>query len=197
MILAIESAIAGGSLSLVDGDVEIAGWMGDAAQGVRAESLITNIETLLNSAGIDKTGLRTIVVSAGPGSFTGIRIGLATALGLKGALGVPMISVSALDAMAFALGHTGIVAVPMGRGGAAAQMFVNGAADGSPFSVSAANLFEHEPHGRYLVHEKLAGAAQSHHSVTSFGSNIALALAMYAGKNELVAHAPIFISKAV
>ena len=197
MIIAIESAIDGGSLSLVDRDVEIASWIGDDAQRLRAGSLITNIENLLNSAGIEKASLRMIVVSAGPGSFTGIRIGLATALGLKTALGIPVHGVSALDAMAFAHGHTGVVAIPMGRGGAAAQRFVNGIADGSPFSVSAADVFHLEPHGNFLAHEKLVAAAEGHRPIVNFGSNIASALAMFAGRNEPVSHAPIFISKTV
>lgn len=167
MILAIESAIAGGSLSLVGGDIEIASWMGRDEQGVRAESLMTNIEILLNSVGIKKASLTTIVVSAGPGSFTGIRIGQATGLGLKRALGISMQSISALDAVAFAHLHTGIVAIPMGRGGAAAQRFVNGMAEGPPFSVSTEDLLRLDPHRGLLVHEELATAACNHHSITN------------------------------
>ncbi|MFL6374793.1 MAG: tRNA (adenosine(37)-N6)-threonylcarbamoyltransferase complex dimerization subunit type 1 TsaB, partial [Pyrinomonadaceae bacterium] len=157
MILAIEAAIGGGSLCLFDGEIEVANWIGDR-NGLRAEQLITQIEVILASAEINKRDIKTVVVSAGPGSFTGIRIGIATGLGLKNALNVPLFSILALEAMARSHNHTGMVAVPMGRGTAAAQRFFEGTANAPPFSVSTDELFNLDPGSALLVHDKLAAA---------------------------------------
>ena len=74
-ILAIESAIAGGSLSLIRGDVELGNWIGRADVS-RAEEILVNIDAMLTACGVSKHDLDLIAVSAGPGSFTGIRIGM-------------------------------------------------------------------------------------------------------------------------
>ena len=63
-------------------------------------TLLPAIEGLLASAGIGAGDLGLIVCSAGPGSFTGVRIGTATAKGLALAYGTPCIGVSSLEAMA-------------------------------------------------------------------------------------------------
>ena len=60
------------------------------------------VDNLLNRSSIDKEKLDLIVVGCGPGSFTGIRIGIATAKGLSMALGCPLIGISTLDALAHA-----------------------------------------------------------------------------------------------
>lgn len=66
----------------------------------RAEDLLESIDALLKNAGMDKTALDLIAVSNGPGSYTGIRIGAATALGLSRALGISCSGVSLFDAIA-------------------------------------------------------------------------------------------------
>src|SRR3954447_25054388 len=110
-ILAIESAIAGGSVSLLRDGEEIAHWLGTANIS-KGEEVMVNIDHLLTSTGTAKSDLDLIAVSAGPGSFTGIRIGIATSLGLKNGLNVPMASRSAMDAMAAAHpGHEILTAV--------------------------------------------------------------------------------------
>src|SRR5258708_18599521 len=97
--LAIESAISGGSISLLKGR-EIANWIGSSNVS-KAEDLLANIDHLLAANDIALNEIDLITVSAGPGSFTGIRIGIATALGLKAGLGIAMSSESALKAIAF------------------------------------------------------------------------------------------------
>jgi len=194
MILAIEAAVSGGSLSLVANGTEIANWTGEA-DGLRAENLIIEIERLLDFAGVAKTDINQLVVSAGPGSFTGIRIGMATGLGLKDALRISMVSVSALEAMAFSNNHTGIVAVPMGRGGAAAQRFVNGQAEGSPFSITTDEIYRLDPGDDLLNHGKLALVTDKRSGTTNFGKNVAFALAKLASAKPETLHEPIFLSK--
>ncbi len=62
--------------------------------------LLRSVEFLLASAGWKLSELGLIAAGLGPGSFTGIRIGVATALGLAQALGTPFAGVSCLDALA-------------------------------------------------------------------------------------------------
>ncbi len=64
-------------------------------------SLITLfIEEVLREAGIEKKSLHGVAISAGPGSFTGLRIGVATAKGICFALDKPLIAVGTLESMA-------------------------------------------------------------------------------------------------
>lgn len=62
--------------------------------------LLSAIDHLTREAGVDKTAVAGIGVSLGPGSFTGLRIGMATAKGLAAASGKPLFGVSTLDALA-------------------------------------------------------------------------------------------------
>jgi tRNA threonylcarbamoyladenosine biosynthesis protein TsaB len=66
-----------------------------------AENLTPFIETLLNEANISAGQLSAIAVSRGPGSYTGLRIGVSAAKGLCYALGIPLIAVDTLKAMTY------------------------------------------------------------------------------------------------
>src|SRR5919198_1885956 len=66
----------------------------------RSDDLIPLIDRVLGEAGIDLAGLAAIAVGAGPGSFTGLRIGMATAKGLCLATGLPLWAVSSFAALA-------------------------------------------------------------------------------------------------
>ena len=59
--------------------------------------LLPSVERLLAQAGADKTALSAIFVSTGPGMYTGLRVGIATAKGLARALGIPLVGVGRLD----------------------------------------------------------------------------------------------------
>jgi tRNA threonylcarbamoyladenosine biosynthesis protein TsaB len=65
------------------------------------------IEECLKEAGIEAKNLKAVALSAGPGSYTGLRIGAATAKGLCYALNIPLISVSTLHSMA--LGYLSVI----------------------------------------------------------------------------------------
>jgi tRNA threonylcarbamoyladenosine biosynthesis protein TsaB len=79
------------------------------------------IARLLSEAGLGPKDLQGVAVDVGPGSFTGTRVGVATAKGLHVALGVPVVGVSSLDAIAHATGPTTapVLALRDARGGEA------------------------------------------------------------------------------
>lgn len=68
-----------------------------------SETLLPMVRSMLDISGLDMHRIDAIAVSAGPGSFTGLRIGAATAKGLALALNIPVISVASLKAMAYGL----------------------------------------------------------------------------------------------
>jgi tRNA threonylcarbamoyladenosine biosynthesis protein TsaB len=81
----------------VDGDV-----MAESATRGRstgAQRVLADVAHLLAAAGLDAGAIEAIVCGRGPGTFTGLRIGLATARGLGLGLGVPVTGVSTLDAL--------------------------------------------------------------------------------------------------
>ena len=113
MLLGIEAAIGGGSLALAEHGLTIAAWSGEGV--ARAEAILPEVDALLKEAGVAGPELDAIVVSAGPGSFTGVRIGMAIALGLSKAWSAEILRVDLLEAMS--TGRVVKVAVlPVGRG---------------------------------------------------------------------------------
>lgn len=91
----------------------------------RAEDLLPNIEKLLNASFVKLEEIDRIAVSRGPGSYTGIRIGISTALGLARALNLSCFGVSVLEAMAILGGHSRkiITAVPFSKNEVVWQKF--------------------------------------------------------------------------
>jgi tRNA threonylcarbamoyladenosine biosynthesis protein TsaB len=94
LILAFDTATESATSALVD-DGEVLG-----ERVSRAATLLADVDALLRQAGAHPRDLDALAVGTGPGSFTGIRIGLAVARGLGLALGVPAAGVSTLDALA-------------------------------------------------------------------------------------------------
>lgn len=74
-----------------------------------SQRLLPMIDTLLKETGLTPQELEMLAVTRGPGSFTGLRIGLATAKGLGLALGLPVVGVSTLRVLAHNLGAAGLV----------------------------------------------------------------------------------------
>lgn len=115
-ILALETAIGGGSICVYRDNSEVAFIAGDDSVS-RSEELLPNIKTLLARVGIKPADIDLVAVSRGPGSFTGIRIGLATALGLSRSLDIPCVGVPVMDAIAAS--YPGwfplVVVLPMGK----------------------------------------------------------------------------------
>lgn len=114
--LAIETAVSGGSLSLMEGGKEIDGWIGEGRVS-KVEDVLRQIEYLFEKNNVSKNALNAICVSRGPGSYTGARIGIATALGLQKALHCRLAGLSVLEAMSSLNreeARSAVVAVPVG-----------------------------------------------------------------------------------
>ncbi|MCP1198810.1 tRNA (adenosine(37)-N6)-threonylcarbamoyltransferase complex dimerization subunit type 1 TsaB [Notoacmeibacter sp. MSK16QG-6] len=100
VLLAIDTASSSCAAALMDGEGTL---LADEAEDRRtghAERLIPMIADILFEAGLRKSDLSKIAVSVGPGSFTGVRTGIAAARGLALALSVPAVGVTTLEAMA-------------------------------------------------------------------------------------------------
>jgi tRNA threonylcarbamoyladenosine biosynthesis protein TsaB len=94
LILAFDTATDIATSALVaDGEV-----LGERSS--RAVTLLEDVDALLRQAGTHTRDLEALAVGTGPGSFTGVRIGLSTARGLALALGIRVAGVSTLDALA-------------------------------------------------------------------------------------------------
>ena len=94
LILAFDTATNRATSVLVrDGEV-----LGERTS--TASRVLADADDLLREAGVRETDLTHLAVGIGPGSFTGIRIGLAAARGLSYSLGIPVAGVSTLDALA-------------------------------------------------------------------------------------------------
>jgi len=98
-ILHIDTATAIGSVCLAKDGQEIATVVNEQ-QKDHAASMIPIIQSILKDAGIRGQDLDAIAVSAGPGSYTGLRVGVATAKGLAYTWEKPLIAISTLQMMA-------------------------------------------------------------------------------------------------
>lgn len=96
---ALDTATPDPALALLGDEGVIAeAWLGRAPGGGRR--VLEAAHHLMAMAGVVPADLREVVVGIGPGGFTGIRIGIATALGLGQGLGIPVHGASTLEALA-------------------------------------------------------------------------------------------------
>ena len=106
LVLALDSALARCSAGIVADGVLRAGRQQEAGRG-QAALLPVMVAAVLDEAGVSATDLDLIAVTVGPGSFTGIRAGLALAHGIALGAGVPVVGVTVGEALADALPHLG------------------------------------------------------------------------------------------
>jgi tRNA threonylcarbamoyladenosine biosynthesis protein TsaB len=99
--VAIETATSSGSVAVARGDQVLAETtLGE--QRRHAEAVLPALESVLSEARLERRHIEEVVVGAGPGSFTGVRVAAATAKGLAAALSVPLVAYSSLLALAAA-----------------------------------------------------------------------------------------------
>lgn len=121
IILAIDTCEGSCSAALVAGDAVLAARSEAIGRG-HAERLLPMIDEMLHEAGYTYDGVERIAVTVGPGTFTGLRIGLSVARGLGLALNKPVIGLTSLQVLAAQAGAgegERVHAVLMGRGGQA------------------------------------------------------------------------------
>ncbi|MDF2569256.1 MAG: tsaB [Sporomusa sp.] len=111
-ILAIDTATLVSSVAIATPDTLVAE-LTVQTRKTHSERLVPHISSLLTMAEIPQNRLKAVAVSIGPGSFTGLRIGLATAKALAYALNIPLIGVPTLAALAFACPSPGALLAPM------------------------------------------------------------------------------------
>ena len=106
-LLAVETATRYQSVALMDGAVLLAEKNQENCVS-HASSLVPAIQDLLTSLLCPFSAIEGLAVSAGPGSFTGLRVGLSTMVGFRTVTGLPLVTVPTLEAMAWshrASGH--------------------------------------------------------------------------------------------
>lgn len=105
-----------------------------------AECLVPIVRHVVEQAGVTVREIAVVAVDIGPGLFTGLRVGVATANGLAAGLGCPVIGVQSLDVLAE--GHRGSVlsVVDARRGQVFAAVFRDGRSTGPPVLVDPADL---------------------------------------------------------
>ncbi len=101
-ILAVDTATTWQSVAVLDGTEVLARSDQDAA-GAHAKWLVPTIDRVLRANGLTLASLDGLAVSIGPGSFTGLRVGLATMQGFRAVTGLPLVAVPTLEAMAWNL----------------------------------------------------------------------------------------------
>jgi len=103
LILAIETATKNCSVALFENDKLLQLKEYNSAEYSHSEQLTLFIKEVINKTKVNLKAIDGIAVSKGPGSYTGLRIGVSTAKGLCYSLEIPLIAVSTLRAMSFAI----------------------------------------------------------------------------------------------
>ena len=101
-------AIGVGALHAETRTVEVTASVEAEARRASNTQLLPRIDAALAEHGVSRADIACVVVGRGPGSFTGVRIAMATAKGIASALGVPLVGVSTLDAVAWGVWQAGV-----------------------------------------------------------------------------------------
>ena len=150
IVLAIDTAGTGCYAALYDSERDIVlGAAGDDIGRGHAERLMEFVDAALDAAGTDIKAVGRIAVTVGPGSFTGLRVGLAFAKGLSAALSIPAVGVGSLEALARPFSGRVLSVLDAKRGQVYLQAFADGVAvsapDALPLETAAARVAEFAP----------------------------------------------------
>ena len=111
----------------------------------QGEALIPMIQDVIQQSHIDFKSLTKIAVSVGPGSFTGVRIGLATARGMGLALNIPVVGITSFEATAFEITGKVLVVLDTKRGDFFTQFFQDGSPIEAPVIRNEAQIYKLNP----------------------------------------------------
>ena len=168
LILAVETSTRVGSVSLARGEGVLGIVMSDGAAS-RSTDLIENVDRQLRAAEARLSDVDLFAVAVGPGSFTGLRIGLATVKAFAVCVQRPCAAVSTLAAIAYSAGASErtVSVLPAGRGEVYAQMFsvLEGKVEALDRAahIKPSELLERYGNGRSI---KFAGEGAHHHIQT-------------------------------
>lgn len=117
IVLAIDTCGATGSIALgrIEADAVTILAQAELAGKTYSSQLIPALREMLEGQGLSANAVEAIVVVNGPGSFTGVRIGVSSAKGLAEALGIPLLAVSRLAVLAWKA-SVDLAAIDAGRG---------------------------------------------------------------------------------
>ena len=148
IVLALDTCLFACSAAVVrDGEL-LARRIDPMARG-HQERLAPLVQEVMAQAGLDFEALDRIGVTVGPGSFTGLRVGLAFAKGLSAALSIPAVGVGSLEALAKPFSGRVLSVLDAKRGQVYLQAFADGVAvsapDALPLETAAARVAEFAP----------------------------------------------------
>lgn len=145
IVLGLDTCLNACSVAVLDGETVLASASEAMARG-HQERLAPMARAVMADAGLPFSGLQRIGATVGPGSFTGLRVGVAFAKGLASALGVPAVGVGSLEALAAEASGLVAAAIDARRDQLYLQVFEDGhalmAPDVLPVGTAAARLAE-------------------------------------------------------
>ncbi len=136
-LLALDTADGGAGVAVVVGG-QVVAWEAEPSRTRAAERLFPLVDGVLARGGVGIQDLGCVAVSRGPGSFTGLRVGIAAAKGIAFALGIPVVGVPTLGALARGAGP-----------GAGAVAAVLDARKGQVYAAAYAGATEVVPEGAW------------------------------------------------
>src|SRR6185369_923947 len=136
LVLGLDTCLSSCSVAVFDGERVLASAREVMARG-HQERLAPMAQAVMTEAGLCFDQLERIGVTVGPGSFTGLRVGIAFAKGLAAALDLPTVGVGALEALAAEADGLVFAVVDARRGQAYLQGFEDGRALMAPDALTA------------------------------------------------------------
>jgi tRNA threonylcarbamoyladenosine biosynthesis protein TsaB len=100
LILALETGTPRASVAIAEGDEELASWREETRRDL-CRRLASELAGVLGGAGREPGDISLVAVGKGPGSFTSLRVGMATAKAFAAARDIPLVGVPSLQAMAW------------------------------------------------------------------------------------------------
>jgi tRNA threonylcarbamoyladenosine biosynthesis protein TsaB len=159
----------GGSVFVGRGKLQLATRNGDP-QVSQSNSLLSDIDDTLVEAGLLLQDVDLLACASGPGSFTGLRIGIATLKGLAATLDRPCVGIPTLKAVAHSAGSSSatVALLPAGRGELFAQMFSVSEDEAVTEIDSAAHLSPQRVVEKYAAFKNLTWAGSGAHQQREF-----------------------------
>ncbi|HKR22298.1 MAG TPA: tRNA (adenosine(37)-N6)-threonylcarbamoyltransferase complex dimerization subunit type 1 TsaB, partial [Pyrinomonadaceae bacterium] len=149
LILSVETATLSGSVAVTRGS-EMVGVIGGDPDISHSNTLLVDVDKLLDQTQLALPEIDLFAVATGPGSFTGLRIGIATIKALAATLDRPCVGIPTLEAVALSAGvsEASIALLPAGRGEVFTQLFAVHNDDAHPRLVEALDEPAHVPPAR-------------------------------------------------